>query len=72
MIWDSAHTAFEETGQELGKILLCGMRMYPTNSFLAPHVDRMPLVTPAVINVVQDLEVGGEVAVGVVAGWEGL
>ena len=57
LIWESAHTALEEwTGQELGKISLYGVRMYTSNSVLAPHVDRMPLVTSAVINVAQDLD----------------
>ena len=57
LIWDSAHEALEEwMEQELGKISMYGIRMYTSNAILAPHVDRMPMVTSAVINVAQDVD----------------
>jgi prolyl 4-hydroxylase len=57
LVWDTAHRMLEEwTGQELAKTSFYGIRMYATNAVLAPHVDRMPLVTSAVINVAQDVE----------------
>jgi hypothetical protein len=55
LIWDATKPVLEEwTEQELTKISLYGIRKYTANSVLAPHVDRMPLVTSAVINVAQD------------------
>jgi len=33
-----------------------GIRVYKENSILAPHVDRLPLVTSAIINVAQDVD----------------
>lgn len=33
-----------------------GIRVYKENSVLAPHVDRLPLVTSAIINVAQDVD----------------
>lgn len=33
-----------------------GIRIYPTGSILAPHVDRNPLISSAIINVASDLE----------------
>ena len=44
----------EWTEQELTKTSLCGIRKYTTNSVLALHVDRMPLVMSTVINVAHD------------------
>lgn len=35
---------------------LYGIRMYKSGAVLAPHVDRLPLVTSAIINVAQDVE----------------
>ena len=35
---------------------LYGIRVYKENSILAPHVDRLPLVTSAIINVDQDVD----------------
>lgn len=35
---------------------LYGIRMYTEGAVLAPHVDRLPLVTSAIINVAQDVE----------------
>ena len=57
LIWETAHSDLEEwTEQELVRTSLYGIRMYTSNSILAPHVDRMPLVHSAVINVAQDVD----------------
>jgi prolyl 4-hydroxylase len=48
-IWASARPLMEEwTGQELAPVSLYGIRLYHNGSILAPHVDRMPLVTSAI------------------------
>lgn len=44
------------SGMELEHTSLFGIRMYQNNSILTPHVDRMPLVTSAIVNVAQDVE----------------
>ena len=35
---------------------LYGIRVYKENAVLAPHVDRLPLVSSAIINVAQDVD----------------
>lgn len=56
-IWDSANTVISEwTGQELTPTSLYGIRVYKDGAILAPHVDRLPLVSSAIINVAQDLD----------------
>jgi len=56
-IWDAARdTLAEWTGQELTQCSLYGIRVYHENSVLATHVDRMPLVSSAIINVAQDVD----------------
>ncbi|KAG7361234.1 2-oxyglutarate/Fe(II) oxygenase [Nitzschia inconspicua] len=56
-IWDAARDTIEEwTGQELTQCSLYGVRIYYEGSILAPHVDRLPLVSSAIINVAQDLD----------------
>jgi prolyl 4-hydroxylase len=48
-IWDIARPLMEQwTGQELAPVSLYGIRLYHNSSILAPHVDRMPLVTSAI------------------------
>jgi len=48
-IWDVAKPLMEDwTGQELSPVSLYGIRVYHNGSILAPHVDRMPLVTSAI------------------------
>ena len=48
-IWYMARTVLEEwTGQMLSPVSLYGVRLYHNNSILAPHVERMPLVTSAI------------------------
>lgn len=44
------------TGQPLVLTSMYGIRVYKEGSILAPHVDRLPLVSSAIINVAQDLE----------------
>mmetsp|Transcript_28353 Transcript_28353/g.42756 ORF Transcript_28353/g.42756 Transcript_28353/m.42756 type:complete len:530 (+) Transcript_28353:181-1770(+) len=56
-IWNAAQSTIEEwTGQELTKCSLYGIRVYTEGSVLATHVDRMPLVSSAIINVDQDVD----------------
>lgn len=53
-IWDAARTTIEEwTGQRLAECSLYGIRVYETGAVLASHVDRLPLVSSAIINVDQ-------------------
>lgn len=57
LIWDGAKSTLEKwTKQKLQPCSLYGVRKYTTGSVLAPHVDRLPLVTSAIINVAQDLD----------------
>jgi len=44
------------TGQRLSPVSTYGIRLYHHGSILAPHVDRMPLVTSAIIQVDQDID----------------
>lgn len=46
----------EWTGQEQVPCSLYGIRVYTEGSILAPHVDRLPLVGSAIINVAQDVD----------------
>jgi len=56
-IWDAAkETISEWTGEELTQCSLYGIRIYYEGSMLAPHVDRLPLVSSAIINVAQDVD----------------
>ncbi|GMH75806.1 hypothetical protein TrST_g2 [Triparma strigata] len=54
-IWSSVQKSLEEwSGQKLKKTSLYGIRVYTEGSILAPHVDRNPLITSAIINVAQE------------------
>lgn len=56
-IWDSARDTIQEwTGQELTECSLYGIRVYTEGAVLSTHVDRLPLVSSAIINVAQDGE----------------
>lgn len=56
-IWEAAKDTLEEwTGEELSPCSLYGIRIYHEGAVLATHVDRMPLVSSAIINVAQDLD----------------
>ena len=46
----------EWTGQELTQCSLYGIRIYTEGSVLATHVDRLPLVSSAIINIAQDVD----------------
>lgn len=57
-IWDAARSTLEEwTGEYLTPCSLYGIRIYKEGAVLAPHVDRLPLVASAIINVAQDVDV---------------
>jgi prolyl 4-hydroxylase len=56
-IWDAARDVIGEwTGQDLTQCSLYGIRVYKDGAMLAPHVDRLPLVSSAIINVDQDVD----------------
>jgi prolyl 4-hydroxylase len=56
-IWNAARDTIQEwTGQELTECSLYGIRVYKTGAILATHVDRLPLVSSAIINVDQDVD----------------
>lgn len=56
-IWNAAKEVISEwTGQELTQCSLYGIRVYKENAVLATHVDRLPLVSSAIINVAQDVD----------------
>jgi prolyl 4-hydroxylase len=56
-LWDAARTTISEwTGQELTECSLYGVRVYTEGAVLSTHVDRLPLVSSAIINVAQDLD----------------
>jgi len=56
-IWEVAKTSMEHwTGVEVRPSSMYGIRIYTTGSILSPHVDRLPLVTSAIVNVAQDVD----------------
>lgn len=56
-IYEAAKGILEEwSGETLTPVSLYGIRTYKEGSILAPHVDRLPLVTSAIINVAQDVD----------------
>ena len=56
-LWNAARDTISEwTGQQLAECSLYGIRIYKEGSVLAPHVDRLPLVSSAIINVDQDVD----------------
>ncbi len=56
-IWDAAkETISEWTHATLHESSLYGVRVYTRGSVLSPHVDRLPLVSSAIICVDTDLE----------------
>jgi prolyl 4-hydroxylase len=56
-IWNAARDTISEwTGQQLAECSLYGIRVYHEGAVLAPHVDRLPLVSSAIINVDQDVD----------------
>ena len=56
-IWNAARDTISAwTGQQLAECSLYGIRVYKEGAILAPHVDRLPLVSSAIINVDQDVD----------------
>lgn len=56
-VWNAARDTLQEwTQEELTECSLYGIRVYTEGAILATHVDRMPLVTSAIINVDQDVD----------------
>jgi prolyl 4-hydroxylase len=56
-IWGAARDTISEwTGQELTECSLYGIRIYKEGAVLATHVDRLPLVSSAIINVASDTD----------------
>ena len=56
-IWNAARDTISEwTGQQLAECSLYGIRVYKEGAILSPHVDRLPLVSSAIINVDQDVD----------------
>jgi hypothetical protein len=56
-IWAAASAVMEEwTHQELQPCSLYGIRVYHEGAIMMPHVDRLPLVASAMINVAQDVD----------------
>ena len=56
-IWDAARDTIQAwTEEELTECSLYGIRVYTEGAVLASHVDRMPLVSSAIINVAQDVD----------------
>jgi len=56
-IADAARLSIQEwTGMELTSTSVYGIRIYKEGSVLAPHVDRLPLISSAIINVDQDVD----------------
>jgi len=56
-IWDAAKPILEEwTGKKLEPTSLYGVRVYKNGAVLATHVDRLPLVSSAIIQVAQDID----------------
>jgi prolyl 4-hydroxylase len=56
-IWGAARDTIQEwTDQELTECSLYGIRVYTEGAVLATHVDRLPLVSSAIVNVAQDVD----------------
>lgn len=56
-IWNAAKDTLQEwTNQELTQCSLYGIRVYHEGAVLATHVDRLPLVSSAIVNVAQDVD----------------
>jgi len=56
-IAEAARPTVEEwTGMKLHLTSVYGIRIYTEGAILAPHVDRLPLVSSCIINVDQDVD----------------
>lgn len=57
VIWDAVQPVIEEwVGRKVVPVSLYGIRIYYSNAVLATHVDRLPLISSAIIQVDQDLD----------------
>jgi len=55
-LWEEARSTIEEwTGNELVPTSMYGIRVYTEGAILSPHVDRMPLISSAIVNVAQGM-----------------
>jgi prolyl 4-hydroxylase len=56
-LWNAARDTIQEwTGEDLSPTSLYGIRVYTQGAILLPHVDRLPLVASAMVNVAQDVD----------------
>eukprot|EP00980_Cylindrotheca_fusiformis_P021174 scaffold8136_cov127-Cylindrotheca_fusiformis.AAC.14 len=56
-IWEATRPTIEEwTGMKLQPSSQYGIRVYTEGAILAPHVDRLPLVSSCIVNVAQDVD----------------
>ena len=56
-VWNEIRDTLQEwTGQRLAECSLYGIRIYQEGAVLATHVDRLPLVSSAIINIDQDVD----------------
>jgi hypothetical protein len=56
-IWEAAQNGIEDwTTMKLRATSLYGIRVYTEGAVLNPHVDRLPLVSSAIVNVAQDVD----------------
>ena len=56
-VWNAVQATIEEwTGMEQKPISQYGIRIYTEGAVLAPHVDRLPLISSCIINVAQDVD----------------
>ena len=56
-IWNAARDTLSEwTGYQMADCSCYGIRVYREDAILVPHVDRLPLVSSAILNVDQDLD----------------
>jgi len=56
-IWNAARDTIQEwISHEVTECSLYGIRVYTKGAILATHVDRMPLVSSAILNVAQDVD----------------
>lgn len=56
-LWDATQDIIEDwTNEDLEPTSLYGIRVYTNNSILLPHVDRLPLVSSAMVCVAKDVD----------------
>jgi prolyl 4-hydroxylase len=56
-IWNAARSTIQEwTNEQLTECSLYGIRVYTEGAMLNTHVDRLPLVSSAILNVAQDVD----------------